>query len=821
MVSSLEHILVLVAVLGIPGALFWKAERRHGPTAARRGLVVLTAACAVLLAAPAGVLGALVVASLLWVAAFGYGSVVAGWLDLEEARGSWEGVPLVTAVGLSVVVLLVVLAGAVGALSLPLVTAIFTTGVVLTVLCARQAFSRRRPVRQDLASSLESVSWWGLAVLMLIGMVGAVAPDVRHDALAMHLPIAREFAVNRAIVEVRQQIQSYFPGLNGHVLYAAGMLFVPGESVPKFMHYFAGVHAGLMTYSLGVRLASVWVGLASAAIFTCTPIVYDVGRTAGTDLWSVLFAVAAVTGLARFIERPTRRRALATGLLAGTAVGFKLISLVVVLPVAAALPLLSRHPPGPLTRRVGPLGAFALGAVASGSFWYVRAWVVTGNPVFPLFNTVFKSPLWPLENTRFNMHLFGMGTSLWDLTLLPWNLSLYPQRFVEFGSIGLIYLLLLPFALRAVVRRSIAPWMLCVVVGGGLLWFFGAQYLRYLLPLLPFAAIVGTAGLLGTAGWGWMRSGIGLVLVAALAATTVGWTSSGPGHFPLVVVQRQVARTEYLAAHVGGFRVAEYARRTLPESARIYGVGEDMAFYYERFFVPMSWRGQLFDPTLPGAVLDASTGADVQNRLRQGGFSHAVVNREYPMIARWRRADGWLAREAFWEDGPWLEYAYGEYYLFQLSPPAGAQVRRGKNLLRNPEMAPDPAGVPAAWDRHGAVSVVQAAGGLEGAGTGVRLAPGAYLVQRIATAPDTLYAFESAIRSVGSTATARLFIQFFDDHGRVIDYTTWRRVQVGPRMKRYAMACTAPHTARSAQVWLIADQGSGAEFAAPSFYTLR
>lgn len=821
MVSGVEHILILAAVFGIPGALLWKIEHRHGPAAARWGLVLLTAICAAFLSASAGVLGALVVTGLLWVAALGYGSLAARWLDIEDARSAWGDLPFVAAVGLSIVVLLVILAGVAGVLSQPVVAAVFLVGVALAALSTQRAFVRRRSVRQDLAGSPASVWWWGLAVLVLIGMVGAVAPDVRHDALAMHLPIAREFATNRAIVEMRQQIQSYFPGLNGHVLYAAGMLFVPGETVPKLMHYFAGVHAGLLTYSLGARLSTPWVGLASAGVFASTPIIYDVGRTAGTDLWSVLFAVASVMGLAGIAERPNLQRALAAGLMAGTAVGFKLTSLVVALPVAIALPLVSGHLPRRLKTRMGMFGTFTLGAVVGGAFWFGRAWALTGNPVFPMLNAVFKSPLWPLENTRFNMHLFGMGTSLWDLVRLPWDLSLHPQRFVEFGSIGLIYLFLLPIALWTAARRGIAFWMWWVVVLGGLLWFFGAQYLRYLLPLLPLAAIIGTVGVLGGAVSGRVSIGAGFVLIIALMVTAVGWTTSGSGHFPLVVVRGQMSRADYTAAYVGGFRVAEYVRRSLPQSARIYGAGEDMAFHYEHFFVPMSWRGRLFDASLPAVVLKALAGSEIQAALRQAGFSHIVVNREHPMIVQLRRADGWLAREAFWEEAPRLEYAYGEYYLFQLSAASGTQVRRGAELLANPEMTPDPMGAPMAWERNGTVSLRQVASGPEGPKMYARLGRGAYLVQRVAVAPNTLYALESSIRALGPSGTARLFIQYFDDRGFVIDYSTWRRVKIGPSSRRYAMANTAPHAARSAQVWLITDQTNEAEFSAPSFYTLR
>lgn len=781
---------------------------------------MLAAVCTLFLTASGGVLEALIVTILFWVAAYGYGALTTGWLHLEDARSSWESAPLVGAVGLAVLVLLVTLLGVAGALNRAAITALLLLGVALAAPYAHRSPAPRRPAKLAPEGTPAAVWWWGLVGLMLIGLVGAVAPEVRHDALGMHLPIAREFAAQQAIVEMRQQIQSYFP-LNAQVLYSAGMLLVPGGAVPKLMHYAAGVHVSLLAYSLGARISTPWVGLASAAIFASTPLVYWTGGTAYTDLWSVLFSTAALAGLACFASRPSHKRAFTTGLLAGTAVGFKLVSMVVALPVAAALLLIGGRSFPRWRARLSMFGAFALGGFLAGSFWYGRAWVLTGNPVFPMLNAVFKSPYWPVENTRLNMHLFGMGTSVWDLVRLPWNLSLHANRFVEDGNIGLVYLALLPFAMWAILRRLVAPWAWGVLLAGGLLWFFNAQYLRYLLPLFPLAAIVGSAGLLGKATPGGTALRAGLVLVVALTATAATWVTSGAPGFPFAVARGSIARDDYTAAYVAGFRVADHARRSLPQSARIYGAGEDMAFYYERFFVPISWLGRLFDPSLPDAVLGARTGYEIQTILRQAGFSHLVVNRDYPVIARWRRPDGWLAREALWEDGPRLEHAYGEHYLFRLSAQRGTEVRRGRELLQNPEMFPGPTGGPAGWDRHGALSLSRAVGGPGGAPARVRLGGGAYLMQRVVVSPETLHALEAGIRSGDSSATARLFIQWLDESGRVIDHSTWRPIRLGPEMKRYAIACTAPRTARSAQVWLIADDGSEAEFTGASFYTLR
>ena len=93
-----------------------------------------------------------------------------------------------------------------------------------------------------------------------------------------------------------------------------------------------------------------------------------------------------------------------------------------------------------------------------------------------------------------------------------------------------------------------------------------------------------------------------------------------------------------------------------------------MAFHYRRFFVPLSWHGRIFSEALGASILNARTGREVQAILSQAGFTHLVVNREHPGIAHLRLPEGWIARGAFREEGPWLEHAHGEYYLFRLQP---------------------------------------------------------------------------------------------------------------------------------------------------------
>src|SRR5207245_8181464 len=110
----------------------------------------------------------------------------------------------------------------------------------------------------------------------------------------------------------------------------------------------------------------------------------------------------------------------------------------------------STLPPGhePARLVLGGLGALALGALLAAP-WYVRNWVRTGNPVFPVFLSLFggQAPGWDLERSRLYESMFGFyGNALTplDYLLSPVRLALaaHPAEPVCYdGWLGVAWLL--------------------------------------------------------------------------------------------------------------------------------------------------------------------------------------------------------------------------------------------------------------------------------------------------------------------------------------------------------------------------------------------
>jgi Glycosyltransferase family 87 len=157
----------------------------------------------------------------------------------------------------------------------------------------------------------------------------------------------------------------------------------------------------------------------------------------GTSFSDILTALPVLAGFTLLL----RGRYLLAGLLLGAAVGLKLTNVVYAFGAAAAVLFAQR----PVWAMISLALGGAIGGVTTGGAWSLMLWHETGNPVFPLFNGIFRSKeLWPVNilDTQF------LPRSFWDAMAYPiyWMLgdnrsSEYPFRDARFAVAIALFLL--------------------------------------------------------------------------------------------------------------------------------------------------------------------------------------------------------------------------------------------------------------------------------------------------------------------------------------------------------------------------------------------
>ena len=124
--------------------------------------------------------------------------------------------------------------------------------------------------------------------------------------------------------------------------------------------------------------------------------------------------------------------------------------------------------------------------------WHLKAWIETGNPVYPFFFAHFGGSEWSAELAAELLALSAAaGGRLADLPWLPLRLAggAVPGTDGSGGALGPFWIAALPLALLGAFRQRIARRALGC---GGIyfvLWGLGPQQIRYLLPAVPLFAI--------------------------------------------------------------------------------------------------------------------------------------------------------------------------------------------------------------------------------------------------------------------------------------------------------------------------------------------
>jgi hypothetical protein len=153
--------------------------------------------------------------------------------------------------------------------------------------------------------------------------------------------------------------------------------------------------------------ASGWTILASLIIAAFGPMTLSEVGTSFTDVLTAMPVIAGVGLTLSESEEPASqqqgKRLVIAGLLLGAAAGLKLTNITFLIGAGTSLLLVTRPLAAMARFGVGSI----LGMLATGGAWAWMLWQQFGSPVFPFYNTIFRSPeapLAPIVDLRFLPH---------------------------------------------------------------------------------------------------------------------------------------------------------------------------------------------------------------------------------------------------------------------------------------------------------------------------------------------------------------------------------------------------------------------------------
>lgn len=469
-------------------------------------------------------------------------------------------------------------------------------------------------------------AWAILAIAATtVASLGLWLPSLNYDDNAVHLILQSQLLADGYYrLDVQSQSWAVAPWAN-NVLHAVAAMFAGHEAraAVAALWLLLGIDgARRLASALG---ASPRVALAAAAVFAAQPFAGYFTTTMQVDGASaaILLQLAAVAA----VPAAQRPGPLAIGAIGGLLLALKTISLLFALPLLVWLGWSST--PGLRLRWTLRMLAVLL-PVAGSSYCY--AVLVTGNPLFPFFNAVFRSPYYALENFR---DLKWMAGVTWRA---PWDLLFRSNVYGQYypGAAGIAVLATLPVVLVAALRKPALRWLAAWALLVAALLFWQMQYLRYLFPACAVLAVLGVVALSRVLDWrGFVAALVVLVAVDLALMPTTSWIAranpwagllrDGPdARSGLVneVMPEGALLARIVARDPGACVLMADPRRPF------VGVGRGHALSMHRRYDPELWHAR-------NAAQADPTGAAWRALLDRIGASHVIVDAgTEPLLAR-------------------------------------------------------------------------------------------------------------------------------------------------------------------------------------------
>ena len=396
---------------------------------------------------------------------------------------------------------------------------VYLVATALVLLSGRQRLCRAaHPMMEGWSEAIAKEPMAAAFSIAIIGLAAVPAwlPSLNPDDNSAHLLMAHDLlAAGYYRLDASSQVFAVAPWMN-NVLHAMSSVMAGGESRSAigFGWLLAGcVGAYRLAYLLGARGAFPWL---AAALYASHPLTAYFGMTLQVDGASaavLLHLTACCIELKR--DEAGAASPWLIGALCGMLAGLKISNGPYLLMLGSWV--IWHHLSLRQYKRLLLLLAFAA-IVAGSSYFY--ATLITGNPLFPMFNGIFKSPYMPAIDLNDPRWHAGVGLdSFWKLTF---STPSYMESYV--GAAGLSLLALLGTWFVSALAGGWRTALTFFALATGLAVFMQVQYLRYIFPTI---GLLGTLAVVALAAQPYRRwavtSLVALVLVQSGLIRTTSW----------------------------------------------------------------------------------------------------------------------------------------------------------------------------------------------------------------------------------------------------------------------------------------------------------
>ena len=480
-----------------------------------------------------------------------------------------------------------------------------------------------------------------LTVLVVLGLMLALAPPVKTDALVYHLAIPKAYFEHHGIVNLPNNVYSFFPLLFDMVFLFAMTFEV--ESLPALcglgmaLLLLMGLTIFFRQY-ISPRLA--WF---VPVLFFSTPTFFEISASAYIDLALAGFIFFTFYSWDRWRETRLPFWFFYMCLCAGAAWATKLTGFILIPLGVLGIALAGRQDNNPL-RVLKHMAIFSGIVFLFMVPWWFRNYQFAGNPFLPLLMPLLGGEdrvNWdPNRMALFDhyVRMFGMGRGLGDLLLLPFNLTFKaePDSLKFDGRIGILFFMLIPAVIVGWWKNR-SPRLVSLAVFSAILmlfWFIYFQYVRFLAPAFTALTLIGVASL-DKATWPGPEARSsprwpGRILLGMVACGVLfnlfligeRWQKLAPAKY----LTGQETREQYRARNIPPYPMYQAMNALDPEAKVFLVFMRNLGYLAERSF----YSDSIYEAHTLQKILERDASQEgILRQLQAPGITHLMFDRSF------------------------------------------------------------------------------------------------------------------------------------------------------------------------------------------------
>lgn len=416
-----------------------------------------------------------------------------------------------------------------------------------------------------------------LGVMSIVNLIGVLGPEISFDALWYHLTLPKLYLYNQSIFHVPGSLLYYtdMPKLT-EMLYTVA-LSIGNEMLTKFIHFTFGILTLFAIYKMSRKFFSLPLSLIAALIFYSNLVVAWESIVSYSDLSRAFFEIMSFWAFINGYETKNKKWFFLSGVMMGLAISVKLLAIASVFIFMCLFIVSFRDNFKKIWKNII---LFILPAFVIPLPWFILAFISTGSPIYPFFDS------------RINIILQGSSNSIDNFLKLfifspdpisPIYLIVLPILVLSFRSASFKIRLLYIYSSVALVILLITP-----NVGGG----------RFTLAYLPAFSILSIYAL------NLKNKLIKTIIISSgilIMISSIGYRSLANAKYVPVVLGLQ-SKSDFLTKNLnfkfGNFYdIDNYFKNNIKLSDKVLLYGFHNLYYVNFPFIHSSWvkRGDMFN----------------------------------------------------------------------------------------------------------------------------------------------------------------------------------------------------------------------------------